>query len=133
MSSFHNERDTYLEAKFNELDAEGKGYLNKQETFEMFKQIHELDQGKHRNGRGQGEFTIQHFDRMFFLLNSGESDKSAGLGSSSKGGINRTQMESSVATTSVLNPIQVQSNFGRIYKAEFMKIFEVYELWKYET
>ena len=52
MSSFQSERDAYLEAKFNELDAEKKGYLNKQETFEMFKQIHELDQGKHRKGRG---------------------------------------------------------------------------------
>jgi hypothetical protein len=29
MSSFHQERDVYLEAKFDELDAEGKGYLNK--------------------------------------------------------------------------------------------------------
>ena len=52
MASFHQERDTYLESKFDELDAEGKGYLNKQEAFEMFKQIHELDQGKHRKGRG---------------------------------------------------------------------------------
>ncbi len=37
MSNFHSERDAYLEAKFNELDHEKKGYLNKQETFEMFK------------------------------------------------------------------------------------------------
>ena len=37
MSQFHSERDAYLEEKFDELDAENKGYLNKQETFEMFK------------------------------------------------------------------------------------------------
>jgi hypothetical protein len=77
MSSFHQERDAYLEAKFDELDAEGKGYLNKQETFEMFKKVHELDQVKHRKARMQ-EFTIQHFDRMFYLLNSGEKEEVKG-------------------------------------------------------
>lgn len=29
LSKFHWERDQYLEDKFNELDSEGKGYLNK--------------------------------------------------------------------------------------------------------
>lgn len=77
MASFHQERDDFLEAKFNELDAEGKGYLNKQEIFEMFKKVHELDQGKNRKARMQ-DFTIQHFDRMFYLLNSGEQDEVKG-------------------------------------------------------
>jgi hypothetical protein len=57
-----------LEEKFDELDKEKKGYLNKQETFEMFKQIHSLDQSM-KPGRDQ-EFTIQHFDRMFYMLNN---------------------------------------------------------------
>lgn len=56
MREFQNERDQYLEEKFDELDKEGKGYLNKQETFEMFKQIHSLDLSlKHSKDR---EFTI---------------------------------------------------------------------------
>ena len=37
MKDFHTERDQYLDEKFEELDKEKKGYLNKQETFEMFK------------------------------------------------------------------------------------------------
>ena len=96
MASFHQERDAYLEEKFDELDAEGKGYLNKQETFEMFKQIHELDQGKHRKGRGQ-EFTIQHFDRMFYLLNSSENDDNikASLASAPSHKINNSEFSDS--------------------------------------
>jgi two pore calcium channel protein 3 len=37
LSVFRLERDAYLETKFNELDVENKGYLNKQQAFEMFK------------------------------------------------------------------------------------------------
>jgi hypothetical protein len=68
MKEFHTERDQYLEEKFDELDKEQKGYLNKQETFEMFKQIHQLDQSM-KQSKDQ-PFTIQHFDRMFYLLNT---------------------------------------------------------------
>jgi hypothetical protein len=37
MQEFHQDRDAYLEKKFDSLDKAGKGYLNKEETFEMFK------------------------------------------------------------------------------------------------
>jgi hypothetical protein len=40
LSLFQKERDRYLVEKFDELDLDNKGYLNKQEAFEMFKQIH---------------------------------------------------------------------------------------------
>jgi len=126
MSSFHQERDAYLEAKFDELDAEGKGYLNKQETFEMFKQVHELDQGKHRKARMQ-EFTIQHFDRMFYLLNSSEQEEVKGSqqnGSKLQQNINNTAYPESTLLPSA-NSTVMPSILGRITKAEFMKIFEV--------
>jgi hypothetical protein len=42
LTRFRAERDAYLEEKFTELDQEAKGYLNKQEAFEMFKEIHDL-------------------------------------------------------------------------------------------
>lgn len=113
MKEFHSERDQYLEEKFNELDAEGKGYLNKQETFEMFKQIHALDQSM-KPGRDQ-EFTIQHFDRMFYMLNTVEE---------------KTQNNINASTITPTRSGQIQ---GKVSKVDFMKIFEVYELWKYES
>jgi hypothetical protein len=100
----------------------------------MFKQVHELDQGKHRKARMQ-EFTIQHFDRMFYLLNSGEQEEVKGSqqnGSKLQQNINKTVYPESTLLPSA-NATVMPSNLGRITKAEFMKIFEVYELWKYET
>lgn len=44
------------------------------------------------------------------------------------GQINKTNYSESTVSPSV-----VPSHLGRITKAEFMKIFEVYELWKYES
>jgi two pore calcium channel protein len=34
---FVDERRTFLETKFEELDRDKKGYLNKEETYQMFK------------------------------------------------------------------------------------------------
>ncbi|CDW71336.1 two-pore calcium channel [Stylonychia lemnae] len=90
---FVEQRNLFLDKKFNELDKESKGYLNKQETYEMFKQIHLLDVQE-----DQVNIKQEHFDHMFYLLDS----------------------------------IVDNQNQGKIFKQEFMKIFEVYELWKYE-
>ena len=100
----------------------------------MFKQVHELDQGKHRKARIQ-EFTIQHFDRMFYLLNSGDNEEVKGSrnnGSKQQHDINKTEYAGSTLHAST-NATVIPANLGRITKAEFMKIFEVYELWKYES
>lgn len=56
------------------------------------------------------EFTLEQFDRLFFLLQSKKDE-------------NNTVEKSS----------WVGANSTKIYKHEFLKIFEVYELWKYES
>jgi hypothetical protein len=53
--------------------------------------------------------TSEQFDRLFFLLQSKENDKG-----------NK-------------HSFWVGNSTARIYKEEFMRIFEVYELWKYES
>jgi len=70
LTTFHSERDAFLEDKFNELDNEGKGYLNKQEAYQMFRQIYFLDQGYNKSKNQEEDLTIEDFDRMFFLWNS---------------------------------------------------------------
>eukprot|EP00347_Sterkiella_histriomuscorum_P013051 403366203 len=90
---FVNQRNQYLDKKFDELDKERKGFLNKQETYEMFKQIHMLDVQE-----DSVNIKMEHFDHMFYLLDTVTDSK----------------------------------NEGKIQKTDFMKIFEVYELWKYE-
>ena len=66
-------------------------------------------------GRDQ-EFTIQHFDRMFYMLNNKVDN-------------NQNNINSSTIPPSSSSGLLHE----RVSKADFMKIFEVYELWKYES
>jgi hypothetical protein len=66
-------------------------------------------------GRDQ-EFTIQHFDRMFYMLNNKDENNQNG-----------------VNANTIAPPRNAGLMQGRVSKADFMKIFEVYELWKYES
>jgi hypothetical protein len=66
-------------------------------------------------GRDQ-EFTIQHFDRMFYMLNNKDENNQNG-----------------VNANTIASPRNAGLMQGRVSKADFMKIFEVYELWKYES
>ena len=52
LSTFKDERDAFLEERFNELDQESKGYLNRQEAYEMFKSIHELENQDNKEAQG---------------------------------------------------------------------------------
>jgi hypothetical protein len=73
---------------------------------------------------------------MFFLLNSGDNENmrsQVASGSKSQNNINRTNYAESTLQGAGANATFISQNFGRITKSEFMKIFEVYELWKYES
>lgn len=73
---------------------------------------------------------------MFFLLNSGDNENihsKVASGSKLQNNINRTNYMESTLQGAGANPSILSQNLGRITKSEFMKIFEVYELWKYES
>ena len=74
---------------------------------------------------------------MFYLLNTGQNDddtKSTIVGAPK-------QQENDIGKTTYTDSVlqrgptsnSLTSHLGKITKNEFMKIFEVYELWKYES
>ena len=56
LDSFVDVRTIYLENQFSELDVESKGYLNKQQAYEMFNRIRKLDEGEKAENIGYEEF-----------------------------------------------------------------------------
>lgn len=59
IESFVSQRNNYLMQKFNDLDKGGKGYLDKEESYQMFKELERLDnEGDHEEGISFDKFTL---------------------------------------------------------------------------
>ena len=91
ISNLGEARNNYINDKFNELDREKKGHLNKNQTYEMIQEIHSLD----KSSRGKFSISREDFETLFHELDS--------------------------------------DNSGKIDRDEFYRIFEVYELFKYQV
>lgn len=66
ISELEETRSKYLNDKFNELDKENKGYLDKQEGFQMIQEIHSLD----KSSRGKFTISKEDFETLFHELDA---------------------------------------------------------------